>query len=136
MVPSMGKSIVLTAYVDADHVSCQETRTFLTGILLIINNNSIYWYSKIHNIMEMSMYRSELVSAIQIKPMRKMNLMIDSQIPNLNEINPGNIERMGVSLINRIQMDGMSFLENVKKSQIWLYFIRFSFVMNVFHACK
>jgi hypothetical protein len=41
-----GKSVCITAYVDADHAHDQITRRSVTGILLFINNTPVKWYSK------------------------------------------------------------------------------------------
>jgi len=63
MPPPKGKPVTLTTYVDADHASCTETRRSVTGVLLLINNTPIRWYSKRQNTVETSTYGSELVAA-------------------------------------------------------------------------
>jgi hypothetical protein len=57
-----GKGVHITIYVDADHAHDQLTRRSVTGILLLINNTPIKWYSKRQNTVETSTYGAELVA--------------------------------------------------------------------------
>jgi hypothetical protein len=57
-----GKPVEMIAYVDADHAHDQETRRSVTGILLLINNIPVKWYSKRQNTVETSTYGAELVA--------------------------------------------------------------------------
>ena len=50
-------------YVDADHAHDQVTRRSITGIVVLLNNTPIRWYSKRQKTVESSTYGSELVAA-------------------------------------------------------------------------
>ena len=58
-----GKLCTLTCYVDADHARDQLTRRSVTGILVLLNNTPISWYSKCQKTVESSTYGSELVAS-------------------------------------------------------------------------
>jgi hypothetical protein len=58
-----GKLCTLTCYVDADHARDQLTRRSVTGILVLLNNTPISWYSKRQKTVESSTYGSELVAS-------------------------------------------------------------------------
>ena len=53
----------MTCYVDADHARDQLTRRSVTGILVLLNNTPISWYSKCQKTVESSTYGSELVAS-------------------------------------------------------------------------
>ena len=63
MLTPKGKKARLTVYVDADHAHDQVTRRSVTGILVLLNNTPIRWYSKRQKTVESSTYGSELVAA-------------------------------------------------------------------------
>ena len=63
MLTPKGKPVVITGYVDADHAHDLVTRRSITGMLFLLNNTPIKWYSKRQNTVESSTYGSELVSA-------------------------------------------------------------------------
>ena len=58
-----GKSMTITAFVDADHAHDQVTRRSVTGIIVFLNNTPIKWMSKRQKTVETSTYGSELVAA-------------------------------------------------------------------------
>ena len=76
--PSMpkprGRSIQISAFVDAAHAGNLVTRRSHTGILIFLNNAPISWYSKRQNTVETSTFGSEFVSlriaTEQIKALR------------------------------------------------------------------
>ena len=57
-----GELCTITCYVDADNTKDKLTRRSVTGILMLLNNTSISWYSKCQKMVESSTYRSELVA--------------------------------------------------------------------------
>jgi hypothetical protein len=61
----LNKDVVanITCFVDADHARDKVTRRSVTGILLLINNTPLIWYSKRQKTVETSTYGSELVAA-------------------------------------------------------------------------
>ena len=63
MLKAKGKPVLITGYVDADHAHDLVTRRSVTGVLLLLNNTQIKWYSKRQNTVETSTYGSELVAA-------------------------------------------------------------------------
>ena len=60
-----GPPVRMTVYVDADHAHDILTRRSVTGILLMINNTPVKWFSKRQKTVETSTYGSELVAAKQ-----------------------------------------------------------------------
>ena len=58
-----GKSVTMTAFMDADHAGCRVTRRSHTGILIYVNRAPILWYSKRQNTVETSTFGSEFVAA-------------------------------------------------------------------------
>ena len=58
-----GKEARITCYVDADHAHDQVNRRSVTGILLMVNNTPVRWYSKRQKTVETSTYGSEMVAA-------------------------------------------------------------------------
>ena len=58
-----GQLCYLTAFVDADHARDQVSRHSVTGILVLLNNTPIFWYSKHQKTVETSTYGSEIVAA-------------------------------------------------------------------------
>ena len=60
---ALGKLCTLTCFVDADHARDQLTRRSVTGIIVLLNNTPISWYSKRQKTVETSTYGSELVAS-------------------------------------------------------------------------
>ena len=58
-----GELCTLTCFVDADHARDMVTRRSVTGILVLLNNTPISWYSKCQKTVESSTYGSELVAS-------------------------------------------------------------------------
>ena len=58
-----GGLCTLTCFVDADHARDKLTRRSVTGILILLNNTPISWYSKRQKTVESSTYGSELVAS-------------------------------------------------------------------------
>ena len=58
-----GELCTLTCYVDADHARDMVTRRSVTGILVLLNNTPISWYSKRQKTVESSTYGLELVAS-------------------------------------------------------------------------
>ena len=58
-----GELCTLTCYVDADHARDMATRRSVTGILVLLNNTPISWYSKRQKTVESATYGSELVAS-------------------------------------------------------------------------
>jgi hypothetical protein len=63
MMKPLGKMSTITCYVDADHARDKVTCRSVTGILLIVNNTPLIWYTKRQKTVETSTYGSELVAA-------------------------------------------------------------------------
>ena len=59
---ALGKSIVMSCFVDADHAGCKETRRSHTGVLIYVNSAPILWYSKRQNTVESSTFASEIIA--------------------------------------------------------------------------
>ena len=57
-----GKSVNISAFVDADHVGNRITRRSHTGIIIYVNMAPIIWYSKRQNTVETSTFGSEFVA--------------------------------------------------------------------------
>ena len=57
-----GRTVVMTAFVDADHAGCRVTRRSQTGIIIFLNRAPILWYSKRQNTVETSTFGSEFVA--------------------------------------------------------------------------
>ena len=55
----------ITVFKDADHAHDLLTRRSVTGILLMINNTPVKWFSKRQKTVETSTYDSELVAGKQ-----------------------------------------------------------------------
>jgi hypothetical protein len=51
----------MTVYVDADHAHDLVTRRSITGIIVMLNNTTIWWVSKRQKTVDTSTYGSELV---------------------------------------------------------------------------
>jgi hypothetical protein len=62
MPEPLGRSVVTTCYVDADHAGNLATRRSQTGILIYVNKSPIMWYSKRQNTVETSSFGSEFVA--------------------------------------------------------------------------
>ena len=58
----LGKSMIMSCFVDADHAGCRVTRRSHSGILLFLNKAPIMWYSKRQNTVETSTFGSEIVA--------------------------------------------------------------------------
>jgi hypothetical protein len=61
--PEKGPRVRMTVYVDADHAHDLVIRRSITGILVMLNNTPIRWFSKRQKIVETSTYGSELVAS-------------------------------------------------------------------------
>jgi len=59
---ALGKSVVTTCYVDADHAGCLETRRSHTGIIIYVNRAPVIWFSKCQNTVESSTFSSEYIA--------------------------------------------------------------------------
>jgi hypothetical protein len=59
---ALGKSVIMTCYVDADHAGCLETRRSHTGIMIYVNKAPIVWFSKRQNTVESSTFGSEFIA--------------------------------------------------------------------------
>ena len=59
----LGKECSITCYVDADHARDKVTCRSVTGILLLVNNTPLIWYTKRQKTVESSTYGSELVAS-------------------------------------------------------------------------
>lgn len=58
----LGKLVVLSCFVDADHAGNKVTRRSHTGIILFCNRAPIVWFSKRQNTVETSSFGSEFVA--------------------------------------------------------------------------
>ena len=58
----MGKSVLVRAYVDANHAGNLLNRRSHSGILIYVNNAPIQWYSKRQNTVESSSFGSEFIA--------------------------------------------------------------------------
>ena len=63
LLEPLGKECSVTCYVDADHARDKVTCRSVTGILLLVNNTPLIWYTKRQKTVESSTYGSELVAA-------------------------------------------------------------------------
>jgi hypothetical protein len=59
---ALGRSVVMTCYVDADHAGCKTTRRSHTGVLIYVNCAPIVWFSKRQNTVESSTFGSEYIA--------------------------------------------------------------------------
>lgn len=59
---ALGRLVVTTCYVDADHVGCKSTWQSHTGVLIYINCAPIVWYSKCQNTVDSSTFGSEYIA--------------------------------------------------------------------------
>jgi len=57
-----GKPVRVSAYFDADHAGCLQTRRSTTGMIMFLNGTPIKWYSKRQNTVESSTYGSEIAA--------------------------------------------------------------------------
>lgn len=55
-------TVPITVFKDASHATCLDTRRSVTGILILLGNAPIFFYSKRQNTVESSTYGSELVA--------------------------------------------------------------------------
>jgi hypothetical protein len=65
MPEPLGKSVVTTCFVDADHAGCKLTRRSHTGVLVFVNRAPILWFSKRQATVESSTFGSESVAMRQ-----------------------------------------------------------------------
>ena len=63
--PPRGKAVRLTTFVDANLMHCKVTGKSCTGILHMLNQTPIEWFSKRQNTVETATYGSEFVAARQ-----------------------------------------------------------------------
>jgi hypothetical protein len=57
-----GMAVIMTCYVDADHAGCRVTRRSHTGLIILVQNAPIIWYSKRQNTVEASTFGSEFIA--------------------------------------------------------------------------
>ena len=57
-----GRSVRISAYFDADHARCLQTRRSTTGLIMFLNGMPVKWYSKRQSTVESSTYGSEIVA--------------------------------------------------------------------------
>jgi hypothetical protein len=57
-----GNPVRISAYFDADHAGCLETRRSTTGMIMFLNGTPVKWYSKRQSTVESSTYGSEIVA--------------------------------------------------------------------------
>jgi hypothetical protein len=63
MLPmARGRSVTMTAFVDASHAANKVTRRSHTGFIIFINRAPIIWYSKRQNTVESSSFSSEFIA--------------------------------------------------------------------------
>jgi hypothetical protein len=62
MPETLGESVILTMFVDADRAGNRTTRRSHTGIIIYINSAPIVWYSKRQNTVESSTFGSKIVA--------------------------------------------------------------------------
>jgi hypothetical protein len=60
-----GKSVVTRCYVDADHAGCLATRRLHTGVLILVIEAPMLWYSKRQITVESSTFGSEFIALKQ-----------------------------------------------------------------------
>ena len=63
----LGKAIVMSCFVDADHAGCKETRQSHIGVIIYVNKAPILWYSKRQTTVETSTFGSEIVAMMRYK---------------------------------------------------------------------
>ena len=61
----LGRELVMTAFVDADHAGDKTNRRSRTGFIIYLNNAPIYWLSKKQTSVETSSFGSEMVAMRQ-----------------------------------------------------------------------
>ena len=59
--PQKGKGVRTTTFVDANLYHCKVTGRAATGILHIVNQTPVGWYSKCQNTVETATYNSKFV---------------------------------------------------------------------------
>ena len=57
-----GRSVIMTAYVDASHAANKVTRRSHSGFVIFLNKAPISWYSKRQNTVESSTFSSEFIA--------------------------------------------------------------------------
>ena len=57
-----GNSVRISAYFDADHAGCLQTRRSTSGMIMFLNGTPVKWYSKRQSTVESSTYGSEIVA--------------------------------------------------------------------------
>lgn len=57
-----GRSVAITAFVDASHAANKKTRRSHTGYLIFVNRAPILWYSKRQTMVEASTFSSEFIA--------------------------------------------------------------------------
>jgi hypothetical protein len=62
MPEPLGREVIISCFVDANHAGNMVTRRSHTGILIFLNNAPIMWYSKKQNTVETSTFGSEFVA--------------------------------------------------------------------------
>ena len=59
---ALGKGVIMSCFVDADHAGCKATRRSHTGIIIFLNRAPIMWFSKRQTTVETSTFGSEIVA--------------------------------------------------------------------------
>ena len=90
MPEPLGKSVVISAFVDANHAGNKVTRRSHTGIVIFINNAMIDVFSKRQNTVKSSTFGSELV-AMRICRDRMSALRIKLKCFGVAIRGPGNV---------------------------------------------
>lgn len=62
MPKARGRSLTITAFVDASHAANKKTRRSHTGYLIFLNRSPILWYSKRQTTVEVSTFSSEFIA--------------------------------------------------------------------------
>ena len=58
----LGKTMIMTCFVDADHSGCHETRRSHTGIVMFLQKTPIVWCSERQNTVKASTFGGEFVA--------------------------------------------------------------------------
>jgi hypothetical protein len=62
MPKPLGKHVLMSCFVDADHAGDKVTRRSYTGIIILLNNAPIMWICKRQNTVETSTFGSEFIA--------------------------------------------------------------------------
>ena len=90
ILPTRGKHVYITCFVDADHAGCKVTRRSHTGIIIFINRAPILWFSKRQTTVETSTFGSEIV-ALRIAIEMIQGLLYKLRMFGVEVITPCNV---------------------------------------------